>query len=126
MKVKIPAFLSLLVAAIALSGCMSTVDGGKRAGIGPGMKNTVEARFERDLGQIYDASKEVLRYNGTLTQENRVNNSLTAKIDTRTIYVRVAEVGPNVTQLLVQAMKRGGWPDVDLASEIKTQIALKL
>ena len=45
MKVKIPAFLLLFVAALVLSGCMSTVDGGKRAGVGVMMKDTIEEKI---------------------------------------------------------------------------------
>ena len=65
-------------------------------------------------------------FNGTLTGENTINNSVTARIDTRTIWVRVEEWEPKITRVLVQARTRAGRPGVDLASEIDKQIALQL
>jgi len=38
----------------------------------------------------------------------------------------VQEESPTITQLEVQARTKWGRPDVDLASEMKTQIALQL
>jgi hypothetical protein len=68
----------------------------------------------------------VLELNGTLTGENRINNSLEAKVDTRTVIVRVDEAEPGVSRVVVAARKKSGAADLDLASEIEKQIALKL
>ncbi len=92
----------------------------------PWLKDTIEGRYERSLDQIYEAAIEVLRFNGQVVSDNRVNHSLTARVDTRTIWVRVEEVSPTVTRVLVQARTKYGRPDVDLASEIEKQIALQL
>ena len=107
------------------SGCYSTADGNKRTGM-PFLKDTVVGRYERPLDQIYEAAIEVMRYNGTVVSENRINHSLTARVDNKTVWVRVQEESPTITQLEVQARTKWGRPDVDLASEMKTQIALQL
>ena len=101
------------------------MDGRSRAGV-PFSKDTKESRYERPAAQIFEAAKEVLKYNGTLTAENTVNNSLEGKVDTRTVWVAVDEVEPKVTRVRTQARKKGGGGDIDLAAEIDKQIALRL
>jgi hypothetical protein len=121
-------FLSCALLAIMLSGtsgCYSTADGNKRTGM-PFLKDSVVGRYERPLDQIYEAAVEVLRFNGTVVSENRINNSLTARVDNNTVWVRVQEESSTITQLEVQARGRWGGPDVDLASEMEKQIALQL
>ena len=120
-------FASLVLGCFAflLAGCYTTVDGNKKAGW-PWMKDTIEGRYERSVQDLYDASLEVLSFNGTLVSENRINNSIVSKVDTATVYVQVEAVGPSISRVLVQARTRFSRPDVDLASEIEKQIALQL
>jgi hypothetical protein len=40
--------------------------------------------------------------------------------------VKVDEVEPKISRVLTQARKKGGRSDIDLASEIDKQIALRL
>ena len=115
--------LGLMVA--GTSGCYSTVDGSKKTGV-PWLKDSVEGRYERPMDQIYEAAIEVLRFNGTVVSENRINHSLIARVDTRTVWVRVEELSPTITRTLVQARTRWGRPDVDIAAELDKQIALQL
>ena len=125
MKFRIIASLALCVFGLVLSGCYTTVDGGKKAGM-PWMKDTIEGRYERSVDQLYEASLEVLSFNGTLVSENRINSSIVAKVDTTTVYVQIEAVGPTISRVLVQSRTRYGRPDVDLSSEIEKQIALQL
>lgn len=106
-------------------GCYSTPEGRFKPGV-PLAKDTLEYRFQRPVSEIFGASKEVLKFNGTLTGENTINNSLIARIDTRTVWVQVDEVEPQVSRVRVTARKKAGTPDIDLASEVATQIALRL
>ena len=108
-----------------LAGCVGTVDGRKQAGV-PFSKDTIEGRYERSVSQIFEAAKRVLSYNGKLTGENTINNSLEAQIDNRTVWVAVDEVEPKVSRIRVQARRKGGAGDVYLAAEIEKQIALQL
>lgn len=115
-----------LVATITL-GCYSTVDGRVRMGMPSALaKDTIEGRYERPVDQIFAEAKTVLAHNGTLYGENTISKTLEAKIDTRTVRVAVDPVEPKVTRVRVQARKKGGTADIELASEIVTQIALRL
>jgi hypothetical protein len=123
--------LNLSVAALVLGllglavGCYSTVEGGKKMGK-PFSKDRIESRYERSTDQIFGAAKEVLAFNGTLTAENTIAKTLTAKVDNNTVWVKVEEIEPNIGRVYVQARKSGGGGNVDLAAEIDKQIALQL
>lgn len=114
-----------VVLAVSFSGCVSTVDGRNRAGV-PWVKDKIESRYERTVTQVTDAAREALKANGTLISEDVVNNTLTAKVDTRTVYVKINKLDPKVTQVITQVRTKGGGSDVDLAAEIDKQIALNL
>lgn len=119
--------LSLLaiILLVVATGCVPTVSGGRKAGV-PLVKDTIESRYNRAVGEIFTAARGVLEHNGTLTGENTINASLEAQVDNRAVFVRVDEVEPGVSRVQVQARKKGGGADIDLAAEIDKQIALKL
>lgn len=123
--------LGLLGALVLLNGCVSTVSGGKTAGV-PFMKDTVRGSYERTVDQVYEAAKEVVKLNGTLVRESVLHTDVNdvktveGKVNQRDLWVRVAPVDAKVTEVSVQARTAGGAPDVDLAHEIEKQIALKL
>ena len=114
------------VVAISL-GCYSTVDGRVKMGVpSPLAKDTIEGRYERPSEEIFAAAKKVLQFNGTLYGENTIAKTLEAKIDTRTVRVAVDDVEPKISRVRVQARRKGGTADIELASEIEKQIALSL
>ena len=117
------------VLALVGTGCITTVDGHKEAGV-PFRKDKIVSRYQLPLEQIFNAAKEVLAGEkgglGVLQAENRVNNSLVAKVNTRMVYVKVSEVEPNINEIVVQVRTDAGWSDVDWAAEIDKQIALRL
>jgi hypothetical protein len=125
MKTNLSFLLIMILLGTVLTGCYSTPDGRMRAGM-PGATDTITSRYERPVDQIFEAAKEVLRFNGTLYGENTINKVLEAKVDTSTVWVTVQEVEPDVSQVRVQARTKGGGGDVHLASEIDKQIALRL
>lgn len=124
---KLASIISILLclAAAGLSGCYTTVDGGRKTGL-PWMKDTIEGRYQRPVEELYLAALKVLRLNGTIVNENRVNKALVAKIDETTVYVQIEAVGPKVSRVLVQSRTRFGRPNIDLSSELEKQIALRL
>lgn len=127
MKLNLLALVPLCLLIATMSGCYSTPDGRLKAGIPrPFAKDTIENRYQRPVDQIFADAKEVLRFNGTLHGENTINNTLEARVDNRTVWVQVDEVEPNVSRVRVTARKGTGTADIDLASEIATQIALRL
>ena len=125
MKLKILISFAVLAVSVLLTGCVSTVDGHMKMGM-PLVKDKIESRYQRGIPQLIAATKVVLARNGTLVSDDTINNTVTARVDTRTVWVKVTEVDPNVSGVIVQARTKNGAPDVDLASEIDKQIALHL
>lgn len=117
--------LAVLSFSIFLTGCVSTVDGHSKMGV-PLMKDSIESRYERPKATMVAATKAVLGTIGTVTAQDIINNVITAKVDTRTVWVKIFEVEPRLSALIVQARSKGGAADVDLASEVDKQIALYL
>ncbi len=115
----------VLVISVLLTGCVSTVDGHMKMGV-PLVKDTIESRYQFPVAKLVNASKAVLAHNGTLVSNDTINNTITARVDTRTIWVKVYEIDAQVSGVIVQARTKGGAADVDLASEIDKQIALQL
>jgi hypothetical protein len=110
---------------IATPGCYKTMDNRSKMG-GVFKKDRLAGQYERSLDQVQVAARKVLQYNGTLTSEDIVNRILVGKVDTRTVYVKLVEIEPNLTQVTVQARTKGGSGDIELAAEIEKQIALNL
>ena len=105
-------------------GCVSTPRGNK-VGV-PGVRDKIVSRYERPLDQILSSAREVLSRTGTVTNDDVVTNTITARIDKRTVYVTVKEVEPLVTEVVVQVRTSRGTGDLTVASEIDKQIALGL
>ena len=129
MKKMLFGLVGAAVLALAGTGCITTVDGHKSAGV-PFRKDSIVSRYQLPLDQIFLAAKEVLGAEkgglGVLQAENRVNNSLVAKVNTRMVYIKVTEVEANINEIVVQVRTDAGWSDLDWASEIDKQIALRL
>ncbi|MEI6341879.1 MAG: DUF3568 family protein [Verrucomicrobiota bacterium] len=121
----------IAVAALGGSGCYKTQEGGYRAGV-PFSKDTIESRYERPVAQVFQAAKATLAYNGALigevaaTKAEGSAQTLTGRVNGRSLWISVDEVEPRITRVLVQARRTGGLGDVDLAAEIDKQIALRL
>ncbi len=118
------AFLLTLALVPAFTGCVSTVDDSNKAGL-PFSQDTIESRYPRSIDQLTVATREVLARNGTITSDDAVTRVMRAKINNRTVYVKLEELEPQVTRVLVQ-VRSGASGDINLASEIDKQIALQL
>jgi hypothetical protein len=125
MRNRLALIVCALTAAATFVGCQNTPTGQRRAGI-PFVRDTIPSRYQRPVPQIFEASRKVLELNGTVTGENRINNSLEARVDNRRVIVLVREVEPGVSEVLVEARTKMGGPDVVLAAELDKQIALQL
>ena len=110
---------------------MPTVTGRNTGGV-PFIKDSVAGHYERPLDQVYEAAKDVVKFNGALVNESilhtetNVVKTVEGKVNQRTVWVRVEAADPKVTGVLVQTRTSGGLSDLDLAHEIEKQIALKL
>ena len=125
MKCKFCALLAIGWLGLLVTGCYNTIEGRTRAGM-PLAKDKIEGRYERPLAQVYPAARKVLEFNGTLRGDDIVTKTLEARIDTRYVWVKLDEVEPNLTRVVVQARTKNGGSDIDLAHEIEKQIALQL
>lgn len=125
MKTRLSLLLAGICALCLSAGCYSTVDGHKKMGT-PFAKDRLESRYERPVDQIFAAAKEVLANMGRLVSENTIGKTLEARIDNNTVWVKVDEVEPNISRVIVQARRSGWGGNIDLASEVDKQIALHL
>lgn len=122
---KFLAVLAVAVVTTSVTGCFKTQEGRRRAGL-PGVKDTIESRYERPVEQVYESARATLAFNGAITKQNDPARILEAKVNNRTVWVRVDEVEPRVARVFVQARKNGAAGDIHLAAEIDKQIALRL
>jgi hypothetical protein len=126
MKLKWIFSLSLAVAALTFSGCVETPDGRHSATWTPLAKNRVEGRYDRSPAEIWAATKDVIKHQGTLVSEDTLKNVLEASVDERTIWVKIDEFDTKTTRVIVQAMTKSGVADLEMAGYIKEQIAVRL
>jgi len=82
--------------------------------------------YERAVMQCWAAAKDVLTANGTVFSEDVMQSTVSARVDTRTVRVKVEQIDPKMTRLTVQVRTKMGNGDLDLAGEIDKQIALRL
>ena len=125
MKTNFFALVSLSCLLALLAGCIGTIDGRHQAAV-PFVKDTITSRYERPVEPIFAAAKKVLADMGTLYGENTISKTLEAKINTRTVWVRIEEADPKVSKVTVQVRTNGGGADIELASEVDKRIALQL
>jgi hypothetical protein len=121
------AFWILTISALAFvtGGCVGTVDNRRVPG-NPLVKDKIIRVYERPVLQAWAAAKDVLAANGSVIHEDMMQSTLTARVDTRTIRVKVEAVDPKMTRITTQVRTRMGNSDLDLGGEIDKQIALRL
>lgn len=133
MKTKIFAAFIGIGAIIAITGCVSTVSGTHSPAVSFG-QDSLSGRYERTLDQVYGASVQVVRNDGTLITEyiphdtTNTVRALYGKVNDVNVWVRVEAIDPNtpVTEVTVQARSKWGVKDIDLAHELEKEIGLQL
>ena len=123
MRIKTLFSLALSSALILSSGCVSTENG--RSAFGVPTKDTITNHYEKPVPKLVEATRVVLKRNGKLLFDNVVNNTFQAKINQHNVWVKVDDLDGKITSVSVQARGPLG-SDIDLASQISTQIALEL
>jgi hypothetical protein len=125
-------FLAVLFGlAMVAVGCVSTVDGGKKAAV-PFVSDTAEAKYPRSVEQVFDAAKYVVAQKGTVTKESTLLGQtntvrvVEGKVNQRSVWVRVESLDPGITGVKVQVRTSGGGTDRPLAYQLDKEIALKL
>ncbi len=121
----------LLGGLVLVAGCVSTVNDTHTAAV-PFVKDKFESRYERPVDQVYAAAVDVLKFNGAIGRESILNpgpnqvKTIEAKVNGRSVWVRVEAVDQKVTSVVVQVRTKGGGSDLDLTQELQKQIAIKL
>lgn len=129
MKTKIS--VVLLGALVLVAGCVKTVNDRHHFALSPG-KDKFESRYERSVEQVYSASADVIRRNGTIARESVLNTStnlartIEGKVNNRKVYVRVEPVDPAITSVKVQVRTKAGGTDLTLTQDLQKQIAIEL
>lgn len=124
MKIKFLSSVVFSAVLVCLSGCVGTEDGHSTAGV-PFTKDTITSRYEKPVQSLAAATRIVLGRNGKMLVDNAVNNTFEAKVNQRSVWVRVSDVDGKLTEVNVQVRGPMGG-DVDLAAELSKQIALQL
>lgn len=119
------ALLAVATLVLAVTGCVRTIDGRREAG-NPLVKDKLVRVYERPVMQCWAAAKDVLNVNGTLFSEDVMQSTLSARVDTKTVRVKVEAIDPKMTRVTVQTRTKMGHADLDLGGEIDKQIALRL
>jgi hypothetical protein len=131
MNTKFFAALATAAVLIATIGCVQTVTDRKTPAI-PGLKDSFENRYERTVDQAFEAAKAVVSNSGVLNTESILHNqtnmvkTIEGKVNQRSVWVRIEAIDPKVTSVTVQTRTPGGAPDMDLAHQLATDIAVKL
>lgn len=125
MKQKFLALLSAISLSLIFAACYTTPEGRHHTGV-PFKKDSIEGRYERPLAQVQVAARKVLEDLGTLRGDDVVTKVLEARVDTRSIWVKLEETEANVTRVFVQVRTKNGGTDIDLAHEVEKRIALQL
>jgi hypothetical protein len=125
MSTKAFSLIAISTLVLVLTGCVTTVDERREAGI-PFVKDKLVRVYERPVMQCWAAAKDVLNVNGTLFSEDVMQSTISARVDTKTVRVKVEAIDPKMTRLTVQTRTKMGASDLDLAGEIDKQIALRL
>jgi hypothetical protein len=131
MKKLIFAFLAGTV--LVAAGCVHTVADTHSAAM-TWSTDKISARYERSVDQVYQAAVTVVQNNGVVLTEyiphdtTNTVRALSGKVNDKNVWVRVEAVDLNkpITALTIQARSSWGVSDVGLASELVTEVALKL
>jgi hypothetical protein len=110
---------------VLATGCVRTVDNRREYG-NPLVKDRVVRVYERPVMQCWTAAKDVLAINGTVINEDVMQSTVSARVDTRTVRVKTEAVDSKMTRVTTSVRTKMGNSDLDLAGEIDKQIALRL
>ena len=121
----------LLGGLVLVSGCVKTVNDRHSFAMSPG-RDKFENRYERSVDQVYAASLDVVKLNGTILRESVISpatnavRTIEAKVNSRKVWVRVEPVDSKVTSVKVQVRTSAGGTDLDLTQQLQNQIGIKL
>lgn len=117
----------LLLSLLLFSGCPLFLLSAGAAGGYAISKDTIEGMLEKPFDQVYDASREAVRYEGFIRSENPTQGKILADVRNSKVDIDIRQMTERAVRLRVRA--RTGYnllPDVKLANEIYNKIFSKL
>lgn len=123
--------LAGLVAALFLTGCVNTVTQ-NQPGTLPTYRDRIETRKQKPLEPVFEASKRALNSFGNITAEGKVfvgTNQvriIEGSINGRAVYMRVEELDPQLTSVVVQVRTKMGGTDLRIAKDVVQRIGVEL
>ena len=124
MRLKWIFLVGLVLTAGLFSGCVETLDGRHRAGM-PWVNDRITSRYDRTPAQCWEAAKDVLKFQGTITSEDSLRSVLQAVVDERNVWILINSYDGKTTQVITQC-RGGGGTDLQLAAYLDKEIAIRL
>jgi len=130
-KMKTKIFAAFAGIVLVTAGCVHTVSGTKSPAIWFG-RDSLQNLYAAPMNQVYQAAIAAIKTDGVLLTEyvphDTTNSTLAfyGKVNERNVWVSVEAVDPKTTQVTVQSRSTMGSPQIDVAHEVATEIALQL
>lgn len=123
--------MALAAIALVTAGCITTVSDTKVAG-NPIGRDSVGGIYRRPLDEVYRAAVQVINNDGKLLTEyipHDTTNTVRAfmgQVNRNKVWVRVEAMGPQTSEISVEARTKWGNQNLDLAHELEKEVALQL
>ena len=115
-----------LLGALCLAGCYATQSGQSRYTINMIGGDKLVRRYDRPINVVLPAVRKALTDAGVVTSEDATINVISARVDTRYVWIKVDtdEESDNISRVTYQVRTKSSWlvagrnPDVRLAAEL--------
>ncbi len=115
-----------LLGALCLAGCYATQSGQSRYTINMIGGDKLVRRYDRPINVVLPAVRKALTDAGVVTSEDTTINVISARVDTRYVWIKVDtdEESDNISRVTYQVRTKSSWlvagrnPDVRLAAEL--------
>ena len=114
------------LAALSLSGCAVLLVGAGAAGGYAVSKDSVKNNFDLPAGEVFRASRDVVRAAGLMTTEDEGHGTLKAVVEGATVTVTVKPISKRTVELKVKARDNLLIPKIDIAQGLYTKILERL
>ena len=116
----------LAAAALSLSGCAVLLLGAGAAGGYVVSQDSVKNNFDLTAGEVFRASRDVVRSAGLMTTEDERHGTLKAVVEGANVTVTVKPISKRTVELKVKARDNLLIPKIDIAQGLYTKILERL
>ena len=111
---------------LSLSGCAVLLVGAGAAGGYAVSKDSVKNNFDLPAGEVFRASRDVVRAAGLMTTEDESHGMLKAVVEGADVTVTVKSISKRTVELKVKARDNLLIPKIDIAQGLYTKILERL